>query len=62
VELALEGRDYLLGHRFTVADIAVGYALMLGVSLGLDAKFKPNTQAYLARLMARPACIRACAL
>jgi glutathione S-transferase len=45
-----------------VADIAVGYALMLGVSLGLDAKFKPNTQAYLARLMARPACMRACVL
>ena len=62
VELALEDRDYLLGHRFTVADIAVGYALMLGVSLGLDAKFKSNTQAYLARLMARPACMRACAL
>ena len=62
VELVLEGRDYLLGHRFTVADIAVGYALMLAVSLGLDTKFKPNTQAYLTRLMARPACMRACVL
>ena len=59
VEMALEGRDYLLGYRFTVADIAVGYAVFLGVSLGLDEKYKPNTQAYLARLMARPAFQRA---
>ena len=59
VETALEGRDYLLGDRFTVADIAVGYAVFLGVSLGLDGKYKPNTKAYLARLMARPAFQRA---
>ena len=59
VETALEGRDYLLGDRFTVADIAVGYAVFLGVSLGLDEKYKPNTKAYLARLMARPAFQRA---
>jgi len=59
VEMALEGRDYLLGERFTVADIAVGYAVFLGISLGLDEKYKPNTQAYLARLMARPAFQRA---
>ena len=59
VEMALEGRDYLLGDRFTVADIAVGYAVFLGVSLGLDGKYKPNTKAYLARLMARPAFQRA---
>ena len=59
VEMALEGRDYLLGDRFTVADIAVGYAVFLGVSLGLDEKYKPNTKAYLARLMTRPAFQRA---
>ena len=59
VEMALEGRDYLLGDHFTVADIAVGYAVFLGVSLGLDEKYKPNTKAYLARLMARPAFQRA---
>jgi len=59
VEMALEGRDYLLGDRFTVADIAVGYAVFLGVSLIIDKKYKPNTKAYLARLMARPAFQRA---
>jgi glutathione S-transferase len=59
VEQALEGRPYLLGERFTVADIAVGYAVFLGTSLGLDEKYKPNTRAYLERLMARPGFQRA---
>jgi glutathione S-transferase len=59
VEQALEGRPYLLGERFTVADIAVGYAVFLGTSLGLDEKYKRNTRAYLERLMARPSFQRA---
>lgn len=53
VERALEGQPYLLGERFTVADIAVGYALFLGKSLDLDRKYKPNCQRYLNDLMAR---------
>jgi glutathione S-transferase len=59
VESALEGRDWLVANRFTIADITVGYALFLGVSLGLDARYKPNCQRYLARLMDRPAFKRA---
>ena len=59
VEQTLEGRPYLLGERFTVADIAVGYAVFLGTSLGLDEKYKSNTRAYLERLMARPSFQRA---
>ena len=59
VEAALEGCDYLLGERFTMADIAVGYAVFLGSSLGIDGKYKPNTRAYLERLLARPALQRA---
>ena len=55
VEQALEDREYLVAERFTIADIAVGYALFLGTSLGLDARYKPNCRAYLERLMARPA-------
>ena len=37
-----------------MADIAVGYALFLGVSLGLDERYKPNCKRYLASLMERP--------
>jgi glutathione S-transferase len=42
-----------------MADVAVGYALYLGRSLGLDERYKPNCQAYLERLIARPAFIKA---
>ncbi len=59
VETALEGREFLLGERFTIADIAVGYALQMGQRLGLDERYKPNCRRYLAALNARPAYIRA---
>jgi glutathione S-transferase len=55
VETALDGRDYLCAGRFTMADIAVHYALYLGRSLGLDARYKPNCRRYLEALMQRPA-------
>lgn len=55
VETALEDREFLVGNRFTIADITVGYALFLGTTLGLDARYKPNCKGYLARLMQRPA-------
>ena len=35
VEAALEGRDYLCAGRFTIADIAVHFALYLGETLDL---------------------------
>jgi glutathione S-transferase len=53
VESAVADSEYLTAGRFTIADIAVGYALFLGTTLGLDARYKPNTQRYLERLMAR---------
>ncbi len=59
VEQALADSDYLVANRFTIADIAVGYALLLGESLGLDARYKPNCKRYLAMLLERPALIRA---
>ena len=59
VEAALEGRQFLCADRFTMADIAVHYALFLGRTLGLDARYKPNCAAYLERLMQRPAFQRA---
>lgn len=55
VESALEdGREFLCADRFTMADIAVHYALFLGRSLGLDARYKPNCLRYLERLTERP--------
>jgi len=49
------GREYLCAGKFTVADIAVGYALHLGQSLGLDRQYTDQVKGYLARLQARPA-------
>ena len=59
VEQGLEGKNYLCAGRFTIADICVGYALVLADSLGFRDGFKPNTAAYYERLTARPAFQRA---
>lgn len=45
--------EYLVADRFTIADIACGYALYLGESLDIGKDYKPATSAYLARLKAR---------
>lgn len=58
VEAALEGNDYLVANRFTIADIAVGYALQFGDRLGLSDRYKPNCLRYLAMLNERPAYMR----
>lgn len=55
----LESREYLVDNRFTIADIAVGYALFLGVALKLDERYSPQARAYLERLTERPAFKRA---
>ena len=59
VEQAIEGKEFLVGDRFTIADIAVAYALFLGTTLGLDERYKPNCKRYLAEMMERPALKRA---
>ena len=59
VNARLEGAEYLCAGRFTAADIAVGYALYLGKVIGIGQHYKPQTAAYLDRLMARPAFQRA---
>lgn len=61
VEAAVESQQWLCAGRFTAADVAVGYALMLAVHLGLAAQWGPATQAYWQRLQARPAFARALA-
>lgn len=55
----LENHDFLVDGRFTVADIAIGYALYLGQLLKLDEQYQPQTAAYLQRLKERPGFIRA---
>lgn len=55
----LLSNEYLVDNRFTIADIAVAYALYLGRALKLDDKYQPQTTAYLERLMERPGFIRA---
>ncbi|MGM0631812.1 MAG: glutathione S-transferase family protein [Pseudomonadota bacterium] len=59
LEDRLECHAYLAGGRFTMADIAVGYALHLATILGLDGDLRPATRAYLDRLRMRPAFARA---
>ncbi|MEH6650121.1 MAG: glutathione S-transferase family protein [Motiliproteus sp.] len=55
----LDGREFLVAGRFTVADIAVGYALHFGSILGLSCEFSSLVVSYLNRLRARPGFKRA---
>ncbi len=55
----LEDNEFLVDNRFTIADIAVAYALYLGRTLKFDERYKPQTVEYLDRMMARPAFVRA---
>jgi glutathione S-transferase len=55
----LEDHEYLVDGRFTIADIAVGYALYFARVQKLDKQFKPQTLAYMERLWQRPAFQRA---
>ncbi|MDP4604581.1 MAG: glutathione S-transferase family protein [Erythrobacter sp.] len=61
VEQRLAGREFLCADRFTVADICVGYALILAESVGLDDGVPQSLKDYRARLTARPAFSRALA-
>lgn len=61
IEQRLEAREYLCADRFTVADICVGYALILAQSVGLDEGVPESLKAYRERLTARPAYQRALA-
>ena len=59
VEQRLQGREYLCADRFTVADICVGYALILAQNVGLDDGVPDSLKAYRDRLTARPSYKRA---
>ncbi len=51
--------EYLVDGRFTIADIAITYALYFGRVLKLDAEYAPQTREYLNRMTAREAFKRA---
>ncbi|MFM7376804.1 MAG: glutathione S-transferase family protein [Erythrobacter sp.] len=59
IEQRLATREYLCADRFTVADICVGYALILAQSVGLDEGVPESLKVYRARLIARPGYLRA---
>jgi glutathione S-transferase len=59
VDATVKEQDYLVANRFTAADIAVGYALYLAASVGIDQDFSPHVRAYRDRLTSREAFQRA---
>jgi glutathione S-transferase len=58
LEGALKGRDYLVGDSFTAADLYIGAHLSWGMQFGTLEK-RPAFEAYVERLEARPASVRA---
>ena len=51
---SLTGKDYLIGNRFTVADLNVASVLGLAMMVGVDTSGYANVQAWLTRCQARP--------
>lgn len=62
IEPLLAQRNYLCGEFFTVADISVGYALMLADYLGLSERFPAAVGEYWQRLQLRDGFLRALAV
>ncbi len=49
-----DGREWLVADRFTIADICVGYAVLLASGFALDKELSQQTQDWFGRLKARP--------
>ena len=58
LEQALDGREHLAGDRFSAADLYVGSHLGWGMGFGTIEK-RPAFEAFVGRLAARPAYVRA---
>jgi glutathione S-transferase len=58
LEAAIADREYLVGDRFSAADVYVGSHLGWGMRFGMVEK-RPAFERYFERLIARPAAIRA---
>lgn len=54
-----DGREWVTGGRFTIADISIGYAFVLLDLAGLEIALPAHVSAYRERLYARPGFIRA---
>jgi len=55
LDKVLEENDYLVGNRFSITDLLVGFTLNWGNGAGL-LNDMPNLQTYLSRLKERPHC------
>ena len=60
-EKLADGRTWITGENFTIADISVASALVFAREFGLDSLIGPQASAYLVRVQARPAYQRAAA-
>jgi len=58
LEAAVSGRDYLVGDRFTAADVYLGSHIGWGMQFGAIEK-RPAFERYFERISTRPAAIRA---
>lgn len=58
IDAVVSQQEYLCAGRFTVADISVGYALMLAEYLGLAPEFPPAVRTYWEKLASRDGCRR----
>lgn len=58
IEAAVAKSDYLLGNRFSAADVYIGAQIGFGLQFGSIEK-RPAFEAYYGRLASRPAAIRA---
>ena len=59
LETLRAGAEYACAGRFTMADISIGFAVMLARKIGLGAEVPASLGEYFARLAARPAYRRA---
>ncbi len=57
--IKLMGPEFACAGRFTMADVSLGYAVMLALSIGLEAQVPEAAAAYLDRLSQRPGFQRA---
>ena len=61
VDRAVADRTFLLGDAFSAADVMMGFTLIAARMMGVLDETLPNLGAYLDRLSARPAFVRATA-